>query len=141
MTLDFDLSRNPYVTTQEKGINWNTRRVYEKEEVAAMKNEYRARIMQYMRAYKLKTPCFRGPVALEVVFSFKTADRRLWGCLKETKPDADNAIKGLQDVLGELGFFHGGDQQVADLHVIKLWASNARVKITIKEVRRDIFRT
>ena len=50
MVIEFELTDNPYVTTQEKGINWNARRVYEKPEVMAMKNEYKTRIRQYMRA-------------------------------------------------------------------------------------------
>ena len=141
MVIEFELTDNPYVTTQEKGINWRARSVYEKHEVRAMKDEYKTRIRQYLRANGLEVPRLEGTVALKVCFYFKTIDRRSWGCLKETKPDNDNAVKGLQDCLADLGFFHSGDQQVADLHVLKFWASSARVRIESEEVRRDLFRT
>ena len=140
MVIEFELTDNPYVTTQEKGINWNARRVYEKPEVLAMKNEYKTRIRQYMRANGLEIPHYEGAVSLKVYFYFKTVNRRSWGCFKESKPDCDNAVKGLMDCLGDLGFFNAGDQQVADLHVLKFWASNARVHIEIEEVRRDLYR-
>lgn len=141
MTIEFELTDNPYVTAQEKGINWAQRRVYEKPEVLAMKNEYKARIMQYLRVNKLEVPHFEGACKLKVCFYFKTVNRRAWGCFKESKPDNDNAVKGLCDCLGDLGFFTSGDQQVCDLRVMKFWASTARVRIEIEEVRRDLYRT
>lgn len=140
MVIEFELTTNPYVTSQEKGINWAQRRVYEKPEVMAMKNEYKTRIRQYMRVRGFETPHFEGSVALKVYFYFKTVNKKAWGCFKESKPDCDNAVKGLTDCLGDLGFFNNGDQQVVDLHVLKFWASTAQVRIEIEEVRRDLFR-
>lgn len=141
MKIDIELSDNPYVTSQEKGINWAQRRVYEKVEVTRLKNEYKARIYQYMKVHKLAVPCLKGAVRLSVDYYFKTVDRKSWGKLKITKPDNDNTVKSLQDVLADLGFFYSGDQQVAQLVVTKRWASNARVLINIEEVDSDLFGT
>lgn len=140
MIIEFELANNPYVTSQEKGINFNQRKVYEKPEVAAMRYEYALQIRRVLRLRGEDVPTFQKAVRLKVTFYFKTADRRAWGRLKVSKPDCDNAIKLLQDVMADLGFFVGGDQQVAVLVVKKFWASSARVKIDVEEVSDDIYR-
>jgi Holliday junction resolvase RusA-like endonuclease len=137
MKIDIELADNPTVTSQEKGINWAARKVYEKPEVNAQRYEYAARIKQYCRVFNVARPCYEGPVALTVTFYFKTVNRLSWGKYKMSKPDCDNAVKLLQDTLGDLGFFAGGDQQVADLHVIKKWGSKARVIIELEEVNNE----
>lgn len=140
MIIDFELTTNPYVTSQEKGINFEQRKVYEKPEVQAMRYEYAMQVKRSLRVQDIKAPRFDKAVALKVDFYFKTVNKRSWGQLKVSKPDCDNAVKLLQDVLADLGFFAGGDQQVAVLEVRKFWGSASRVHIDISEVPYDILR-
>lgn len=142
MIIKFELTDNPYVTSQEKGVSYQGGRIhfYEKKEVIAMRNEYAARIKRHMRVNSIEPPRYKGSVALKVIFCYKTSERKKWGCLKSTKPDNDNAVKLLQDVLADLEFFSTGDQQIADLRVAKFWGEKATVCIEVEEVASDIYR-
>ena len=50
---------------------------------------------------------------------------------KDTKPDADNMSKGIQDVMSDLGFWQD-DSQVCDLHVQKFWGARPGIEFSIK---------
>lgn len=134
------LSGNPTITSQEKGINRYTGAVYTKREVLDLKEEYARLIRLQLMNNKLKVPEFSGAVRLKVIFGFSSVERKLWGRLKTTKPDNDNAVKALQDTLSDMHFFSKGDQQVADLQVIKLWSDRPFVDIEVEEVAYDIYR-
>lgn len=136
MRITIELPENPYVTSQEKGVSVINNKVhfYEKHKVATMRRLYAERISRYLRTYNLKAPAYDKPVRLEVIYTFKSSNRRLWGLFKATKPDCDNAVKLLQDVLADLGFFKNGDQQVAILAVSKFWGEKATVCIDIGEI-------
>lgn len=123
MKLRIYLSGNPTITSQEKGINRYTGAVYTKKEVLDLKEEYARLIRLQLMNNKLKVPEFSGAVRL-----------------KTTKPDNDNAVKALQDTLSDMHFFSKGDQQVADLQVIKLWSDRPFVDIEVEEVAYDIYR-
>lgn len=70
-----------------------------------------------------------GPVKLEVVWAYPRGRHRD-GEPKTTRPDADNIVKALQDVLTESGFWLD-DSQVVDLRVTKIWAEEPRIVIDI----------
>jgi Holliday junction resolvase RusA-like endonuclease len=131
------LPENPTVTSQEKGFNRYTGQFYTKTEVMALKNTYHFEIRRALAINKVATPKFKGPVRLKVIFTFSTSTKRTWGMFKTTKPDCDNCVKALQDVLGDMGFFEVGDQQVCDLQVIKKWGDKPSVEIEIEEVTND----
>ena len=128
------LPENPTVTSQEKGYNKFTGQFYTKEEVKALKTTYYYEIRRAMTLNKLSTPMYKGAVRLKVTFTFASNIKKYWGLYKVSKPDCDNAVKALQDVLGDLGFFETGDQQVVDLHVIKFWGDRPKIEIDIEEV-------
>ncbi len=82
---------------------------------------------------------FSKPLALNVSFFFpwrksekKSAVARGWG-YHTTKPDTDNALKGLMDVMNRLGFFTD-DSIVCDLTVIKRYSDKPCVVIAIEEL-------
>lgn len=146
----------PTVTSQEKGetikYKWivrNGKRVsvpyihhYEKDAVSRARGLYTREILKYMKAHSLEIPHFEGPRRVCVKFGFKARRKKDIGKLKDTKPDCDNMNKLLQDVLGALGFFKVGDQQIGDLRVIKKWAERPYITILIEEVSEasnDIF--
>lgn len=138
--INFVLSENPTITSQEKGYNRYSGQFYTKDEVKQLKYEYAINIRRYMSVNKIETPRFKGAVRLTVVFGFSSSNRKNWGLLKTTKPDLDNAVKGLQDVLADLGFFEVGDQQVAELVVRKEWSDKPKVFIYLEELPYDIYR-
>lgn len=146
----------PTVTSQEKGetikYKWivrNGKRVsvpyihhYEKPEVARARGLYVREILKYMKAHGLEKPHFEGPCRAFVAIGFKTRRKKDIGKLKDTKPDCDNMNKLLQDVLGDLGFFKVGDQQIGDLRVVKVWEEIPFILINIEpysEALDDIF--
>lgn len=140
LIIKFELSDNPYTTSQEKGVTVRNGyvRFYEKDEVAKMRQEYTQRIRRFIRVNNIDVPDFKDTLKLKVIFCFRIQERRKWGCLKATKPDCDNAVKLLQDVLAEeLGF---QDQQIAELQVAKFWAEKPTVCIEIEEVACDLYR-
>ena len=128
------LPDNPNVTSQEKGFNRLTGQFYTKTEVTNLKNTYYHEIRKVMFVNKLTAPRYTGAVRLKATFTFASSVKKNWGLYKLSKPDCDNMVKALQDVLGDMDFFETGDQQVVDLQVIKLWGSKPSVEIEIEEV-------
>ena len=128
------LPDNPNVTSQEKGFNKFTGQFYTKTEVTNLKNTYYHEIRKAMFVNKLTVPRYTGAVRLKTTFTFASSVKKNWGLYKLSKPDCDNMVKALQDVLGDMDFFETGDQQVVDLQVIKLWGSKPSVEIEIEEV-------
>lgn len=148
MKFNIFLHDNPNSTAQEKGeriaykyITKGGRAVktpyiehYEKSQITEQREEYRNALRAFLRAFKQKPPQFSGPVELTVIFFFQTPERKKWGSYKITKPDSDNVVKLLQDCLADENFFEVGDQQIASLHVTKIWSDRAKVSIEINEL-------
>lgn len=148
MKLRLQLTDNPpTVTSQEKGetIQYKYYRKggrlvsvpyihhFEKPAVAKARSLYTGRILIAMKKNKLKPPRFEGPCQAKITFGFKARRKKDIGKLKDAKPDCDNMIKLLQDVLADIGFFKVGDQQIGDLRVIKIWAEEPFIEIEINE--------
>ena len=136
------LDENPKSTAQEKGVAFQGGRIrhYEKPEVVQMRRIYTMLIQREIIRQKLAfyLPVM-GAVALDVSFYYSTKTKKNWGQPKTTKPDCDNMVKLLQDVLADLGFFAVGDQQVTHLLVRKYWAE--RPEIVIKVSRHIVWRS
>lgn len=142
MEIKFPLEVNPTVTSQEKGVRviGGYARFYTKPEVMRQKEIYAYKIKNEVRKLGGTIPQLKGTVKLKVEFGYATPERKKWGCLKVTKPDNDNAVKLLIDVLADLGFFEVGDQQIAILEVTKRWSDKPSVWIDIREVSSELFR-
>ena len=80
-----------------------------------------------------------GPILLEVDFIFpwrasETKRRREWKQLPNDKrPDCDNLVKLVGDVLTKLDFYND-DGQVADLRVRKFWGESPGIGIQISPI-------
>ena len=128
----------PRTTAQEKGENIKYKRVgskmvpyivhFRKPEVQALRT---------ILGYKIKP--FRPknttilPIKLEVYIYFDVKESAKWGKYKTTKPDCDNYVKELKDVMTDLGFWVD-DAQVVDLHVVKYYAEKATIFIRWEEL-------
>lgn len=85
---------------------------YEKDKVKMARRMYAALLAQYVPREPMK-----GAVALDVTFCFrvKSAPKKRY---KITRPDTDNSVKLLKDVMSDLHFWND-DSQVADEHCVK----------------------
>ena len=52
---------------------------------------------------------------------------------KVTRPDVDNTLKLLQDVMTALGYWID-DAQITDLHATKYWGAEPGIEVNIEEV-------
>ena len=81
----------------------------------------------------------QGPIHLEVdfIFPWRTNEakrRREWGRIPNDKrPDADNLVKLVGDVLTKLRYYED-DGQVADLRVRKFWGESPGIGIQISPI-------
>jgi Holliday junction resolvase RusA-like endonuclease len=81
----------------------------------------------------------QGPLRLDVQFVFpwrksETKRRRALGIIPcDTRPDCDNLVKLVADVLTKLRFY-GDDGQIADLSVSKAWGDRVGITINISSL-------
>ena len=128
----------PRTTSQEKGeaIRYKFvggRKVpfidhYRKPEVQAHRN----RLIYMMKRYKPEKPSEKC-IKLMVVLYFDIKEKKKWGKFKNTKPDCDNYVKEIKDVMTVCGFWND-DNQVVDLRVIKYYAEQATIYIRMEEL-------
>ena len=78
ININFELSENPTITSQEKGYNRYSGQFYTKDEVKQLKYEYAINIRRYMSVNKIETPRFKGAVRLTVIFGFSSSNRKNW---------------------------------------------------------------
>ena len=107
----------PITTThQMKQVNWKTRSFYEPPKV----KQARAKLTAQLSPYRPAEPT-QGAVNLTVEWFFPTKDKRKDGMPKTTRPDCDNMVKLLLDVMTALRFWND-DAQVTSLTLIKRWS-------------------
>ena len=128
----------PRTTAQEKGESIKYRRVgskmvpyifhFRKPEVEAARTLFAYK----MKPFRPKKPSVL-PIKLEVFVYFDIKDSSKWGRYKASKPDCDNYVKEIKDIMTLLGFW-GDDAQVVDLHVVKYYAEKATIFIRWEEL-------
>lgn len=127
----------PRGTAQEKSIAYNNGRpvIYEKKSA----REARELLTLMLRKYKPSEP-IDGAVRLTVRWFFKNytiyRGRRVKNHkqkYKTTRPDTDNMVKGLKDVLTHLGYWND-DAQVAEEFCGKYWSDTPRIEIEIEHL-------
>lgn len=102
---------------------------YRKANVQLARNMFTVK----MKPYRPKQPSER-PIKLLVCLYFDVKQpKKLWGKYKTTRPDCDNYVKEIKDVMTELGFWKD-DAQVVDLHVIKRYSEKATIYIQLEEL-------
>ena len=139
MVIEFYLEENPKGTAQQKGESVSNGHIhhFEKANVRKMRQIYKEKILHEMERDGIKAPLIEGPVFLSVDFYFSIKDKKKQNKWKDTKPDLDNSVKLLQDVMSDLGFFAKGDEQVACLVLHKFWAGRPHIKIEISPIVED----
>lgn len=92
----------------------------------------RADLTDHLAQYQPKQP-MKGPLELVVKFCFPLVTGTHDGQPKTTKPDCDNLVKLLQDVMNKLNYFED-DRFVVSLVAQKFWAKIPGLFISLEEV-------
>lgn len=135
---EFDLPKRPTTTSQQKGVSFQGGKphFYEKSKVKAQRALYKAEIRSAFARAGIPIPYFKAEVAASITFCFENKTKRLWGHYKPTKPDVDNSVKLLLDVLGDLHFWRD-DAQVVILTVDKFYSEKSSIRIQLEDVKND----
>lgn len=125
------MKRIPSATHQMKKIAVRNGKpcVYEPPEV----KEVRATFMAHFAKFAPDAP-LTGPLVLTTRWIYpatKTHPARMW---KTSRPDTDNLVKMLKDVLTALHFWQD-DAQVAAEHILKYYDKLPGIYVEIYEVR------
>lgn len=73
------------------------------------------------------------PILLQVTFGYKAKTKKDLYKWKLTKPDTDNAIKSVKDVMTKLGFWND-DAQVVFETCKKVWVDQPGIVIVLEEL-------
>lgn len=129
----------PKCTSQQKRYNGRTGKFFPSEDLVNAEKTFD----ELIRTHRPKCP-LDGAVSLSVTFVWPPtmeASRRmrkmeylsLW---MTGKPDADNAVKMLQDRLVAFGYITQ-DSHVSELRVRKMWSSKPGIAIEINELEYE----
>lgn len=118
----------PTCTHQEKQVNWETRSFYDAIQVKAARAKFQAHIGKYVPKEK-----YTGPVRLLTKWCFPITGKHKDGEYKTSRPDTDNMIKLLKDVMTDLGFWRD-DSQVASEITEKFWADVPGIYVHIEDL-------
>ncbi len=124
----FPILLEPARVTHQSGTRITRGHAYK----SAALREWEATLEKALKPYVLTSP-LEGPVALNVSWYFKTANKKKFGSWKVTKPDTDNMQKTLKDIMTKTGFWKD-DAQVVVERVEKVWSDVPGIFIHIEEL-------
>lgn len=131
MTTEFFLPMAPPTKThQEKQVRVVNGKpvLYEPAELKAVRTKLEAHLAKHIPEEK-----YTGPVRLMTKWCFPITGKHRDGQFKTTKPDTDNMVKTLKDVMTKLGYW-GDDSLVASEIIEKFWAAVPGIYIRIEEL-------
>ena len=133
MTIEFFLPIiPPTVTHQEKKVTVVKGKpiFYEPDEL----KDARQKLTTYCARYSPENP-LAGPVQLITKWCYPIVDKKKYhdGDYKTTKPDTDNMIKLLKDVMTKLQFWQD-DAQVASEITEKFWSKVPGIYVCIRKL-------
>lgn len=131
MEIKFFMSMLPPTKThQEKQVHVvNGKPVfYEPAELKAVRQKLRAHLSQHVPDEK-----FTGAVRLTTWWCFPIKGEHHNGDYKTSKPDTDNLVKLLKDVMTDVGFWKD-DAQVASEVIEKYWADVPGILVKVESL-------
>ena len=131
MMIDFFMAMEPPTCThQEKQVHVvNGKPVfYEPAELKAARTKLRA----HMSRHVLEEPA-QGALRLTTWWCFPLQGCHRDGEYKTSKPDTDNLVKLLKDIMTDLGFWRD-DAQVASEVICKYWAAQPGIYIRLESL-------
>lgn len=135
MTIYFELEENPKGTAQMKGTSFQGGRIhhYEKPIVRRQADIYRQAILEALTDTQQEVPRYEEPISVTVNFCYSIKDRKRWGEWKTSKPDLDNSVKLLLDVMTKMGFWKD-DALISRLVITKKLSGAPSVEIDIRRL-------
>lgn len=130
MRIFIPLEKIPSATHQMKKITVQHGKPHTYEPPAV--RETRARFMAYFVRYRPEEP-LKGPVSLVTKWIYPPTKLHPKGTWKATKPDTDNLVKMLKDVLTTLGYWKD-DAQVASETIQKFYAQSSGIYVQIEKM-------
>lgn len=120
----------PTKTHQEKQVRVvNGKPVfYEPADLQAVRSKLTAHLGKYVPDKK-----YTGPVRLTTWWCFPIKGKHEDGEYKTSKPDTDNLVKMLKDVMTESGFWKD-DAQVASEVIEKYWAEKPGIYVKVESL-------
>tara|TARA_R110002153_G_scaffold80035_8_gene203913 strand:+ start:729 stop:1247 length:519 start_codon:yes stop_codon:yes gene_type:complete len=82
-------------------------------------------------------PSSKEPLKLTVNFVLPTKTKGRWGLPHTSRPDADNLVKFVMDVMEDYNLLPGGDSKVSDLNVTKHWGKDGGVFVELEYLYGD----
>ena len=85
-----------------------------------------------------RSKIFKGAIKVDILWAYpfrksETKKRREMEIIPcDTRPDADNILKGFLDILTKLHFWED-DSQISELHFKKVWSSIPGITLDIKQ--------
>jgi len=130
MTEFFMAMKPPTKTHQEKKVRMVKGKpvFYEPAELKAVRSKLEAHLAKYIPDEK-----YTGPVRLVTKWCFPITAQHKDGQWKTTKPDTDNMVKTLKDVMTKLGYWTD-DSLVASEIIEKFWAKVPGIYIKIESL-------
>lgn len=101
---------------------------YEPAEVKAAREKLRAHLGRHVPEER-----FSGPVRLTTWWCFLVTGRHKDGEYRTSRPDTDNLVKMLKDVMTELHFWND-DAQVASEVTEKYWADTPGIYVKVESL-------
>lgn len=121
----------PTATAQEKGINFKTKNMYQKDASSDARNKLRAYLIKHIPEEPMT-----GPLRMEVIWGFPETGKHQNGTWCTNKPDLDNAQKLLQDVMKELEFYPD-DKNIVLLESAKLHTYHPGISIRVTQLEKN----
>ncbi len=120
------LPGQPERVTHQSGTR-NTRygRTYKTD---ALKR-WEQRLEQGLKGYVPEKP-IDGPIRMSATFGYRASRKKDIGKWKVTRPDTDNMVKTIKDVMTRLGFWTD-DAQVTFETCKKMWVSDPGIEIIV----------
>lgn len=131
MTTEFFLPILPPTKThQEKQVRVVNGKpvLYEPAELKAVRTKLEGHLAKHIPEEK-----YTGPVRLMTKWCFPITGKHRDGQFKTTKPDTDNMVKTLKDVMTKLGYWVD-DSLVASEIIEKFWAAVPGIYIRIEDL-------
>lgn len=118
----------PARVTHQSGTRYANRRTYKTKALQEWERYLEASLKDFIPENPLE-----GPIELRVGFGFQAKRKKDVGAWKETKPDTDNSIKTLKDVMTRMGFWTD-DAQVTYEVCRKFWTDSPGITIAVSSL-------
>ncbi len=129
--LDIFIPEQPSKTTHQSGTRYANKRTYKTASLIGWENTLKRHLIKHAPNEPMHDALY-----LDVVFGFTTCNKKNIGKWKTTRPDTDNMIKTVKDMMTRLGYWDD-DSQVVYETCRKMWTKKAGILIRIESLNES----